>query len=143
MDSRKGQAVSLVTHQPLTVIFAVIYSFFSTSIFLIMKAREYCCCAIPVVNAGIYAALIEQLSLGVLVGTLSIATPSSQSSLTNFRLHSKLNYILFLSCWCRNPIICTLDLGNHCVRRCWSSNPRFYWRFTGMAVSAKQATDHL
>lgn len=29
------------------------------------------------VNAGIYATLIEQTVLGVLVGTLSIATPSS------------------------------------------------------------------
>jgi len=41
-----------------------------------MKARNYCCCAIPVVNAGIYATLIEQTVLGILVGTLSIATPS-------------------------------------------------------------------
>jgi hypothetical protein len=41
-----------------------------------MKAREYCCCAIPVINAGIYATLIEQTTLGILVGTLSIATPS-------------------------------------------------------------------
>ncbi|CAA7266520.1 unnamed protein product [Cyclocybe aegerita] len=40
------------------------------------KAREYCCCAIPLVNAGIYATLIEQTSLGILVGTLSVATPS-------------------------------------------------------------------
>ncbi|KAH9898026.1 hypothetical protein C8Q73DRAFT_683452 [Cubamyces lactineus] len=41
-----------------------------------MKPREYCCCAIPVVYAGVYAALLEQLILGVLAGTLSIATPS-------------------------------------------------------------------
>jgi hypothetical protein len=41
-----------------------------------MKARDYCCCAIPIVNAGIYATLIEQTILGILVGTLSIATPS-------------------------------------------------------------------
>ncbi|KAI0330560.1 hypothetical protein GY45DRAFT_1250531 [Cubamyces sp. BRFM 1775] len=41
-----------------------------------MKPREYCCCAIPVVYAGIYTALLEQLILGVLAGTLSIATPS-------------------------------------------------------------------
>ncbi|KDR85075.1 hypothetical protein GALMADRAFT_233684 [Galerina marginata CBS 339.88] len=40
------------------------------------KAREYCCCAIPMVNAGIYATLIEQTALGILVGTLSIGTPS-------------------------------------------------------------------
>ncbi|KAF8642414.1 hypothetical protein AX16_009679 [Volvariella volvacea WC 439] len=41
-----------------------------------MKPREYCCCAIPLVNAGIYATLIEQLTLAVVVGVLSVATPS-------------------------------------------------------------------
>ncbi|KAF9569649.1 hypothetical protein CPC08DRAFT_677254 [Agrocybe pediades] len=39
------------------------------------KAREYCCCAIPLVNAGIYATLVEQTVLGILVGTLAIGTP--------------------------------------------------------------------
>ncbi|KAA1468190.1 hypothetical protein DENSPDRAFT_833419 [Dentipellis sp. KUC8613] len=39
-----------------------------------MKPRNYCCCAIPVVNAGVYATLTEQLVLGILVGTLSVAT---------------------------------------------------------------------
>lgn len=41
-----------------------------------MKAREYCCCAIPLVNAGIYITLIEQFSVSLLVGVLSVATPS-------------------------------------------------------------------
>jgi len=41
-----------------------------------MKPRDYCCCAIPTVNTGIYAVLTEQLVLGVAAGTLSIATPS-------------------------------------------------------------------
>lgn len=41
-----------------------------------MKPREYCCCAIPIVNAGVYAALVEQLVAGILVGVLSVATPS-------------------------------------------------------------------
>ncbi|KAF8974001.1 hypothetical protein BDZ97DRAFT_1900723 [Flammula alnicola] len=40
------------------------------------KSRDYCCCAIPMVNAGIYATLIEQTAVGILVGTLSLATPS-------------------------------------------------------------------
>ncbi|TFY83587.1 hypothetical protein EWM64_g416 [Hericium alpestre] len=40
-----------------------------------MKPRDHCCCAIPVVNAGIYATLTEQFVLGILVGTLSVATP--------------------------------------------------------------------
>lgn len=43
-----------------------------------MKPRDYCCCAIPIVNAGIYTALVEQFVLGLLAGTLSIATPSSK-----------------------------------------------------------------
>ncbi|CDO73231.1 hypothetical protein BN946_scf185007.g286 [Trametes cinnabarina] len=41
-----------------------------------MKPREYCCCAIPVVYAGVYTALFEQLALGIIAGTLAIATPS-------------------------------------------------------------------
>ncbi|KAI6153519.1 hypothetical protein BKA82DRAFT_340541 [Pisolithus tinctorius] len=41
-----------------------------------MKPREYCCCAIPLVNPGIYTTLTEQFVLGIVVGTLSVATPS-------------------------------------------------------------------
>ncbi|KAJ3737144.1 hypothetical protein DFJ43DRAFT_988331 [Lentinula guzmanii] len=41
-----------------------------------MKVREYCCCAIPLVNAGIYSALTEQLVAAVIIGVLSFATPS-------------------------------------------------------------------
>lgn len=41
-----------------------------------MKAREYCCCAIPLVKAGIYTTLIEQFALGIIIGTLSVGTPS-------------------------------------------------------------------
>lgn len=51
-------------------------SFFIPS--LIMKAREYCCCAIPLVNAGIYITLIEHTFVSLLVGILSVATPSSE-----------------------------------------------------------------
>ncbi|KAG0708944.1 hypothetical protein DFH29DRAFT_993797 [Suillus ampliporus] len=47
-----------------------------------MKAREYCCCAIPLVNAGIYTTLIEQFSLGIVIGTLSVATPSIVGAVT-------------------------------------------------------------
>ena len=42
-----------------------------------MKPRDYCCCAIPVVNVGIYATLTEQFVLGIVAGTLSVATSSS------------------------------------------------------------------
>ena len=45
-------------------------------------AREYCCCAVPVVNAGIYFTLVTNTVLAVLVGALAIATPNSLSSAT-------------------------------------------------------------
>ncbi|PSS37554.1 hypothetical protein PHLCEN_2v570 [Hermanssonia centrifuga] len=41
-----------------------------------MKPRDYCCCAIPTVNAGIYITLLEQFTLGIVAGTLSVATPA-------------------------------------------------------------------
>ncbi|KAF8078540.1 hypothetical protein FPV67DRAFT_1405282, partial [Lyophyllum atratum] len=37
---------------------------------------EYCCCAIPIVNAGVYATLTTQFFTALLVGILSVATPS-------------------------------------------------------------------
>ena len=49
-----------------------------------MKPREYCCCAIPMVNAGIYATLIEQWVASVLVGVLAIGTPPSMSQDQNY-----------------------------------------------------------
>lgn len=39
-------------------------------------AWDYCCCAIPVLNVGAYFTLSEQFVLGILVGTLSFATPA-------------------------------------------------------------------
>jgi len=39
------------------------------------KAREYCCCAIPLVNAGIYSALTFQAIVGSAIGLVSITTP--------------------------------------------------------------------
>lgn len=47
-----------------------------------MKPREYCCCAIPITNAGIYATLLEQIALGVLVGALSFATTPIVAAVT-------------------------------------------------------------
>jgi len=41
-----------------------------------MKPKDYCCCAIPMVNAGIYATLIEQFVVAIVVGVLAVATPS-------------------------------------------------------------------
>ncbi|KAJ7225427.1 hypothetical protein GGX14DRAFT_638677 [Mycena pura] len=47
-----------------------------------MKPRDYCCCAIPVINAGIYFTLAEQFVAGILVGVLSISTPSIVGAVT-------------------------------------------------------------
>ncbi|KAJ7487696.1 hypothetical protein B0H11DRAFT_2157101 [Mycena galericulata] len=47
-----------------------------------MKPREYCCCAIPVINAGIYFTLTEQFVLGIVVGILSVSTPSIVGAVT-------------------------------------------------------------
>lgn len=38
--------------------------------------KEYCCCAIPISNAGIYTTLVVNFCLGIIAGTLSIGTPS-------------------------------------------------------------------
>jgi len=40
------------------------------------KIHEYCCCAIPVHNFGIYCVLIETIVVGITAGTLSIAAPT-------------------------------------------------------------------
>ncbi|EKM61176.1 uncharacterized protein PHACADRAFT_134485 [Phanerochaete carnosa HHB-10118-sp] len=47
-----------------------------------MKPRDYCCCAIPTVYTGIYATLAEQFTLGVVAGTLSVATPQIVGAVT-------------------------------------------------------------
>lgn len=39
-------------------------------------ARDYCCCAIPIINFGIYATLVEQFVVAAVAGTLAIGTPS-------------------------------------------------------------------
>ncbi|KAG8928055.1 hypothetical protein FRC02_007418 [Tulasnella sp. 418] len=39
------------------------------------KDHEYCCCAIPLLNVGIYITLLEQFTVGLLGGILAIATP--------------------------------------------------------------------
>ncbi|KAF8622883.1 hypothetical protein AX15_006648 [Amanita polypyramis BW_CC] len=41
-----------------------------------MKPRDYCCCAIPLVNAGIYLTVLVQFVVAFLAGILAVATPS-------------------------------------------------------------------
>ncbi|KZT43802.1 hypothetical protein SISSUDRAFT_500130 [Sistotremastrum suecicum HHB10207 ss-3] len=38
--------------------------------------KEYCCCAVPLMNAGIIAALLSNVILGMTAGTLAFAAPS-------------------------------------------------------------------
>lgn len=61
--------------------------------------KEYCCCAIPLLNAGIYTTLIEQFVVAITVGILSLVTPSSMfSCLGTASIHGEL--IPFpRSCW--------------------------------------------
>lgn len=86
-----------------------------------MKPRNYCCCAIPLVNTGIYATLLEQLALGLLVGILAIATPSSEWPPSNENRTMKSKYPFF-SRWGTNAIICTDGPCYHLLRRCWLAN---------------------
>jgi len=77
------------------------YHFLSNHFHHTMKSREYCCCAIPMVNAGIYATLIEQLVAGVLIGALAFSTPpstylSDPSNEPNSFQSSALHYLHFL-----------------------------------------------
>ncbi|KAF8641142.1 hypothetical protein AX17_000784 [Amanita inopinata Kibby_2008] len=41
-----------------------------------MKDRYYCCCAIPLVNTGIYLTIVINFIVGILVAVLSVATPT-------------------------------------------------------------------
>ena len=49
--------------------------------FVMRLIKEYCCCAIPLLNAGIYTTLTEQFVVSVTAGALSLATPPSMSPL--------------------------------------------------------------
>lgn len=93
----------------------------------IMKAREYCCCAIPLVNAGIYLTLTEHVFVSLLVGIVSVATPSSEYyNFGYLRLYTD-NTFFFSSCRGVYALICILDISYHllCCHRC--AAPRIYW----------------
>jgi hypothetical protein len=79
-----------------------------------MKPRDYCCCAIPLINVGIYTTLIEQLVLGILVGTLSVATPRSTFWYPATHLGSSIDSVSSRrSCSpCRRP----MDISHHLLR---------------------------
>ncbi|KAK2461852.1 hypothetical protein APHAL10511_006315 [Amanita phalloides] len=47
-----------------------------------MKPRDYCCCAIPLVNVGIYLAIIVQFTVALVAGILALATPPFVGAVT-------------------------------------------------------------
>lgn len=77
-----------------------------------MKPREYCCCAIPLVNAGIYSTLIVQSATGILVGALAVGTPYSQS--ITFLLFSSLIKIISPVVGASTPSFASWLLGIVC-----------------------------
>jgi hypothetical protein len=40
--------------------------------------KDYCCCAIPLVNTGIYLTIFIQFVVAFVAGILSVSTPSSE-----------------------------------------------------------------
>ncbi len=78
-----------------------------------MKPREYCCCAIPIINAGIYAALTEQFVAGVVIGVLAMATPDSMFNAPLMLHFPHLAQLLAL----RHPRLPPLFLGSYVLLR--------------------------
>ncbi|KAF7339389.1 hypothetical protein MSAN_02152800 [Mycena sanguinolenta] len=62
-----------------------------------MPNRDYCCCAIPIVNAGIYFTLTEQFVAGIAVGVISLATPSIVGAVTPSFAPTVLGIIAFVA----------------------------------------------
>ncbi|KAI0963777.1 hypothetical protein AcW1_000756 [Taiwanofungus camphoratus] len=85
-----------------------------------MKPRDYCCCAIPVIYAGIYTTLVEQFTLGIVAGTLSVATPSIVGAATP----SFAKWIFAIICYVGAALQL---LGLHAV---WSERPITFRRYT-------------
>ena len=87
-----------------------------------MKPRDYCCCAIPVVYAGIYTALLEQFVLGIVAGTLSIATPSSEHRLLWRPQAAHAPY----SCWRIYAVFRKVDICDRVLGSCSNSGARIH-----------------
>ncbi|KAH0590634.1 hypothetical protein J132_09888 [Termitomyces sp. J132] len=62
-----------------------------------MKPREYCCCAIPIVNAGIYTTLVTQFVIALVVAIVSVATPSIVGAATPSFSASVLGAVCFVA----------------------------------------------
>lgn len=94
------------------------------------KPRDYCCCAIPLVNAGVYATLIEQTAAGLLIGTLSIATPESMC-IHHFNEAPVTNQFHSHSCWRLYLLGCEVDPRNLSLFCCWRTALGFHWCLKG------------
>ncbi|KIY62455.1 hypothetical protein CYLTODRAFT_383608 [Cylindrobasidium torrendii FP15055 ss-10] len=57
------------------------------------KVREYVCCALPMINAGIYFTLIWQIIAALVVGVLALATPDIVGAATPAFCHVVLGII--------------------------------------------------
>jgi hypothetical protein len=99
-----------------------------------MKPREYCCCAIPLVNAGIYATLTEQFTLGILVGTLLVSTPSSRYRYQTRHISIILTLALLYSRWCSITNCDFMGIGHHSLCCCCSSSSRISRCSEGMSL---------
>ncbi|KAF9513663.1 hypothetical protein BS47DRAFT_1317328 [Hydnum rufescens UP504] len=60
-----------------------------------MGVHEYCCCAIPLLNFGIYVVLLEQLIVSAVAGTLSLVAPSPMGT----ALPSFAHWLFAIACY--------------------------------------------
>ena len=97
-----------------------------------MKPRDYCCCAIPVMNVGIYAALFEQFLLALLVAILSVATPSRMHLIRAVYVPNKLT--LFFSCGRGCSRICSMDPCCNMFCRGWNTALWLLGSIQGMSL---------
>ncbi|KAJ3559760.1 hypothetical protein NM688_g133 [Phlebia brevispora] len=89
-----------------------------------MKPRDYCCCAIPTVYVGIYLTLLEQFTLGLVAGILSVATPTIVGAVT----FPAAKWIFAIICWVGAAI---QVLGFLSV---FQEKPAFYRRYTTLHI---------
>lgn len=95
-----------------------------------MKPRDYCCCAIPLVNAGIYLTILIQFVVALLAGILALATPSCE-----FDSECGDDAQLTLSSgWCSNAVLCPLDLCHHLLCRSCDPGSGHYRREIGSVI---------
>ena len=111
------------------------YHFLSNHFHHTMKSREYCCCAIPMVNAGIYATLIEQVVAGVLAGALAFSSPPSTSQDYPMQV---MNLAAFSRRCCTTFVFCAVAWDY--LLRCGSNSISwFYWCCQGAQHSTSRS----